>query len=432
MKVVRERVLIGILLFLSFTAFFSRAYETGISGDSAKYALIAKNMVESGNYLVPRLDEPYFKKPPLFFWLIAACMKVFGVSEFALRFPSAIFGVADAVLVYFVSKFATGKRLVGFLSSLIFVFNFEVLRITTIPRMESFMLFVNLMSLLLVFNPSPFRTLLCALLVGAGSLAKGPFAFMGVLAVLLWGVLKRNSKVVINAVLVILAGILTFSAYVVLVSKVHPEFVREFFHNQILGRLTGSLNEGEPRSFFFYERIILKHFWPYNLALIPGLVLLIRKRLGIPRKDWFFLVFVFFALFFVPLHFVSEKFTRYSYYFYPFLSLLTAYFVVKQRVLFRRFVPVILTIPPIFLAVSVMCPCSFHKDKIKDARELAKVGIQTYKNVGIHESIDRLSRYALEFYFSFSKTSNILIGRGERCKRDGVLMKNGNYCIFKE
>ena len=67
--------------------------------DEARCALIARHMVTSGDWLAPRLlDRPYFAKPPLYFWMLAASVRAFGENEWALRLPSAIIGAATVVL----------------------------------------------------------------------------------------------------------------------------------------------------------------------------------------------------------------------------------------------------------------------------------------------------------------------------------------------
>jgi 4-amino-4-deoxy-L-arabinose transferase-like glycosyltransferase len=58
--------------------------------DEGRYVGVAWEMVASGNWLVPTLDGmPYFHKPPLFYWLSAAAISVFGVSEWGVRLVPA-------------------------------------------------------------------------------------------------------------------------------------------------------------------------------------------------------------------------------------------------------------------------------------------------------------------------------------------------------
>jgi 4-amino-4-deoxy-L-arabinose transferase-like glycosyltransferase len=59
--------------------------------DEPRYAQTSRQMLQSGDWVVPRfLDKPRNAKPPMIYWCQAAAMKIFGDNNFAARFPSAI------------------------------------------------------------------------------------------------------------------------------------------------------------------------------------------------------------------------------------------------------------------------------------------------------------------------------------------------------
>lgn len=71
--------------------------------DEGRYAGVALEMLRSGDWLVPRIDGlPFFHKPPLFYWIGAASMSVFGPSEWPARLPSVLGATlaASALLVF--------------------------------------------------------------------------------------------------------------------------------------------------------------------------------------------------------------------------------------------------------------------------------------------------------------------------------------------
>ena len=69
--------------------------------DEANFATIAYNMLLTGDYLQPRVAFTIFtEKPPLFFWLQAAMMQLFGQGEFAARLPNALCGILTLPLLY--------------------------------------------------------------------------------------------------------------------------------------------------------------------------------------------------------------------------------------------------------------------------------------------------------------------------------------------
>jgi 4-amino-4-deoxy-L-arabinose transferase-like glycosyltransferase len=75
-----------------YVCYFSHLGAIGFVGpDEPRYAWIARDMAETGDYITPRLyGKPWFEKPPLYYWSAAISFKIFGVSEAAARLPSAI------------------------------------------------------------------------------------------------------------------------------------------------------------------------------------------------------------------------------------------------------------------------------------------------------------------------------------------------------
>ncbi len=77
--------------------------------DEINFAECAREMVVTGNYSTVQIDYlPFWEKPPLFIWMQAACMNIFGVNEFAARLPNAVGGALTLALL-----FVTGSRISG-------------------------------------------------------------------------------------------------------------------------------------------------------------------------------------------------------------------------------------------------------------------------------------------------------------------------------
>lgn len=69
--------------------------------DEINFAEISREMIQTGDYLNIQVNyKPFFEKPPFFFWLQVACMKVFGINEFAARLPNALAGIGILVLLF--------------------------------------------------------------------------------------------------------------------------------------------------------------------------------------------------------------------------------------------------------------------------------------------------------------------------------------------
>ncbi|MDY0095265.1 MAG: glycosyltransferase family 39 protein, partial [Candidatus Vecturithrix sp.] len=69
----------------------------------ARRAEVSREMVASGNWLVPHLNgEPFVTKPPLYYWAAAAMFKLTGrFDEFSARIPSVIAGTLGVLVTYF-------------------------------------------------------------------------------------------------------------------------------------------------------------------------------------------------------------------------------------------------------------------------------------------------------------------------------------------
>ena len=73
--------------------------------DEINFAECAREMIVTGNYLQMQIDfQPFYEKPPLFIWLQVLSMKLFGINEFAARFPNVIVGIVTLCLLYKVGK----------------------------------------------------------------------------------------------------------------------------------------------------------------------------------------------------------------------------------------------------------------------------------------------------------------------------------------
>ena len=97
----------GIILFLLSCILFPLAIGTVhlFDWDEVNFAEIAREMIVSKNYLNVQINfQPFWEKPPLFFWFQALSMKVFGINEFASRFPNVLVGITSIMTLYFIGK----------------------------------------------------------------------------------------------------------------------------------------------------------------------------------------------------------------------------------------------------------------------------------------------------------------------------------------
>ncbi len=93
----RDLLALGAIFGLLF--FLSLGHAPLANPDEGRYAEIPREMVASGDWVTPRLDGiAYFEKPPLLYWAVAVCLKLFGPGEASVRAAPALFGLAGVLL----------------------------------------------------------------------------------------------------------------------------------------------------------------------------------------------------------------------------------------------------------------------------------------------------------------------------------------------
>ena len=108
--------------------------------DSSQYAELSRQMTESGSYLEIYLDgNDYLDKPPLLFWLSSFSFSIFGVSEFAFRFPSFIFSLIAAFGTFLIGKELYNKR-VGIYASLMLLTSIAFFMINVDVRTDTILI----------------------------------------------------------------------------------------------------------------------------------------------------------------------------------------------------------------------------------------------------------------------------------------------------
>ncbi len=69
--------------------------------DEINFAESAREMIVSGDYSTVRIDfKAFHEKPPFFIWMQVVSMKIFGINEFAARFPNAIIGIISLLIIF--------------------------------------------------------------------------------------------------------------------------------------------------------------------------------------------------------------------------------------------------------------------------------------------------------------------------------------------
>jgi 4-amino-4-deoxy-L-arabinose transferase-like glycosyltransferase len=151
-----------------------------IKGEEGRRILPAIRMLETGNYIVPQVGSyPYYRKPPLVNWAVAASFKIFGArNEWTARLPSALSVLAVAIAFVTVARPSLGPK-GSLLAALIWMTNIGIIEKGRLIEIEG--LYVSLCGLAIVFwlsfflqKKSPWLIWLPAsVFLGLGLLTKG-------------------------------------------------------------------------------------------------------------------------------------------------------------------------------------------------------------------------------------------------------------------
>jgi 4-amino-4-deoxy-L-arabinose transferase-like glycosyltransferase len=221
-----------------------------IKGEEGRRILPAVRMLETGNYIVPQVgSNPYYRKPPLVNWLVAASFKFFGVrNEWTARLPSALSVLAVAIAFVSVARASLGAR-GSIIAAMVWLTNIGIIEKGRLIEIEA--LYVSLCGLAIIFwlsffleKKSPWLMWLPAsVFLGLGLLAKGPmhlvFFYGIVIAVLAywkdWRVLVHPAHLV---GLVVMIGIAAAWA-IPFVHATTSQVAIDKWSGQYTGRLKG-------------------------------------------------------------------------------------------------------------------------------------------------------------------------------------------------
>lgn len=335
----RDMIVLGFIFGLLFFSFLGNRPLT--APDEGRYVEIPREMVATGDYITPHLNGlKYFEKPPLLYWVQTIPLKLFGMKEWAMRLPLALFALLGCLITYFFTQRLYSRRTGLWAASILgssLLYN-SLARIITLDMGFSVLMTLTLFSFLTATNePHPtkrrFFMYLSALSCAAAVLAKGLIGLLLPCMIIgLWLTLAQKWQrlrwlFIPSSLLIFLSLVLPWH---IMVAKITPEFF-DFYviHEHFTRYLTTVHRRHQP--LWFFLPIIFLGLLPWAPFIFRSFKSIWPKSLKACRdnpQDLFFLLWAILPFIFFSLS--HSKLIPYILPIFPALAVIIGYFIRNQ------------------------------------------------------------------------------------------------------
>jgi len=307
---------IAILLGIAFLSLFPLLGSAPLfDEDEGFYAETSREMLENGNYLTAHFNgAPQYDKPILIYWFQTLSFRIFGLNEFAARFPSAL-----ATFLWMLAIFGFTCRHLGLqcgtLSALFFI---SAVQITITGKAAIVDSALNLFMTQCLFhfyeytqNKKKRQIYTAAFYAGLAFLAKGPVAIVIPFGVSLIYCLMQKQfrlwlKMVFNLPATLIFAIIALPWYVLEYLNQGMMFIQDFFLKHNLERYSRAF-EDHSGSIFYYIPVVIIGTLPHCGLLIP----LIRQAGSLWKQELYRFCFVWIGFVLILFSFGGTKLPHY-------------------------------------------------------------------------------------------------------------------------
>jgi 4-amino-4-deoxy-L-arabinose transferase-like glycosyltransferase len=254
--------------------------------DEGRYSDIALQMVDSGDWWLPRLndEQPHLAKPPLTYWMIAASVSMFGRSAWAVRLPNALAFILTGLLVADIARslgfrrpwVATGvwATSIGPFVASQFATPDALLAVFSTAAVATFLRAGGLAGVRLARR----WTILMWVSLALGFMTKGPPALISLLLIVVWLAATRRHAVlrqVFDSAGLLLFVALGGSWFASMVAQT-PDLADYFLRYEFVDRLFSGVHDRNPS----WTGAVKVYVPTLVVGAMPWLPLLLSRRSG--------------------------------------------------------------------------------------------------------------------------------------------------------
>jgi 4-amino-4-deoxy-L-arabinose transferase-like glycosyltransferase len=382
-----------------------RPWTGDLRSDPLTYACIAKDMAANHNWFAPTLQgSPYLNKPPLYFWLVAASFKIFGVSTFAAKIPSLVVATVNVFFLYWIVFRSFKDYDLAFFSAFAFETTRWIFRNFATNRPESLLVFSLLLGWYALFSlnekdkKGPY---LLGISFAIGFMSKLIFAFFLPSVFVVYGLTTKRLYQWLtwpHFYFGCLLGLALSAPWFFYFEAGHPGYFSYIIREQVVQRITQGADVNKDPLMYLKEMVM--HYQPHLIFFVIGFALLWKRR----RNEYFWFVFLAVIVMYLPLQVSEGKSDRYLTIVTPFMSVATAVGILR----FERIKNIAKNISvygviPLFLLFWIV-PVKVHSEKfavVHLAEKLSKDGKvdyrETFSFMKTKQAVNRTGTYFVEW-----------------------------------
>lgn len=327
-------ILLGLLSFI-FLFVGMGAYPL-VDVDETRYAVMSRDLLHHNWNFLMLNGVPFIEKPPLYFWITAFSIKLFGFHEYAIRLPMSILATLTVFFTYYIGKKIKTPKF-GFYTATIMMANVFFIMLTRVAIIDmvftallTWTIYLGLLTEFVKDNNKKWCWTAFYLCMSFAFLAKGLLAIVFPCAIIgIHRIINKSVKEIFKPQY-ILSGLVLFLLinlpwHLAMYKEYGFEFIWVYFILHHFERLVNADALGKTRPFLYFIPVFFVGFLPWSLHFIGAIVDFFKKKMFEDKYVLFFAIYfiIIFGLFSVA----SGKLPTYVLPAVPPAAFLTAYFI---------------------------------------------------------------------------------------------------------